>query len=66
MKLYDTSELPELLTAQEVNILLRMNWKNPCSCLSHLRQKGVLKGVRIEKRFLYPREEILPLMKGQR
>ena len=65
MSTLDKAHLPELLTPQEVNELLRMNWKNPYSCLARLCQKGVLKGVRVGNRFRYPRQEILRLMEGR-
>ena len=63
--IYDKKRLPDLLTGEEVLEVLRLDPKDPVSCLGRLRRMGVLKGIRIGRAFRYTREEVLRLMEGR-
>ncbi len=65
MTLPDESRLPLLLTGREVQTLLQKDWKDLKACLGRLRRKGALKGLRLSRRYLYRRQEVLRFLKGQ-
>ena len=52
--------MPELLTEQEALIWLRLETEdNAPRTLKYYRDKGQLRGVKIGKNFLYPKQELL-------
>ena len=54
------SIMPALLTEDEAIIFLRLDTEtNPKRTLKYYRDKGHLRGVKIGKNFLYPKQELL-------